>query len=237
MKNKLEKLIALQAVESQMAKLANIINKAPNKIAELDVRIEEVQKAYDDDKSGLDDLKKHYRSLEADLQTNQSQITRSKEKLSSVKTNKEYQAMLKQIDELAKTNNKIEEEMISVLEQIESNETQVSQQKVLLDKKIAEVTTEKTAVIKDMKETEQQLGSIKEKQTGLAEQIDADLIATYNRVKSMVTGAAVVPVSSSVCKGCHLNIPPQMYNELQRGDNLKYCPHCARILYWDNELS
>jgi uncharacterized protein len=41
-----------------------------------------------------------------------------------------------------------------------------------------------------------------------------------------------VPVSDAVCNGCNVNLPPQLYNELQRSDTLRYCPNCQRIIYW-----
>jgi len=50
-------------------------------------------------------------------------------------------------------------------------------------------------------------------------------------------GIAIVPVFATVCRGCNVNIPPQMYNELQRVDRLKNCPNCERIIYWDDDPS
>jgi hypothetical protein len=44
----------------------------------------------------------------------------------------------------------------------------------------------------------------------------------------------IIAVIDAVCQGCHMNIPPQMYNELQRGDNLTKCPMCQRLIYWKN---
>ena len=66
--------------------------------------------------------------------------------------------------------------------------------------------------------------------------IDAGLLATYNNVKSLQSNAiGIVAVADAVCQGCNMNIPPQMYNELQRGDSLKKCPNCDRIIYWKDE--
>jgi hypothetical protein len=43
---------------------------------------------------------------------------------------------------------------------------------------------------------------------------------------------AVAPVQQAICMGCHMNIPAQLFNELQRFDELRFCPHCHRIIYW-----
>ena len=48
-------------------------------------------------------------------------------------------------------------------------------------------------------------------------------------------GIAIVDVKNAVCQGCNMNIPPQMYNELQRDISLKYCPSCERIIFWQDQ--
>ena len=62
-------------------------------------------------------------------------------------------------------------------------------------------------------------------------EIEPELMKTYITIREN-RGTAVAGVNDAVCQGCHLNIPPQMYNELQRCDSLKFCPHCQRIIYW-----
>ncbi len=67
----------------------------------------------------------------------------------------------------------------------------------------------------------------------ISSKIEADVLKLFRKVQSQqVRGNAVVPVQDAVCHGCYVNIPPQMYNELHRQDNLKLCPHCHRMIYW-----
>ena len=73
-------------------------------------------------------------------------------------------------------------------------------------------------------------------QARLFEEVDKALMADYVQVKRMVKNLAVVPVLQSVCQGCHRKIPPQMFIELQRSDQLKFCPHCDRLIFWDEAL-
>ena len=61
--------------------------------------------------------------------------------------------------------------------------------------------------------------------------IDAGILDKFYWVRGRVGRSAIVPVEKAVCQGCHLNIPPQMYNELHRCDHLEFCPHCQRIIY------
>ena len=95
---------------------------------------------------------------------------------------------------------------------------------------------EKETIQKETEEGKRQIESLDEECKTVAAGIDASLLSTYNRVKSLQSnGIGIVAVTDAVCQGCNMNIPPQMYNELQRGDGLKKCPICDRIIYWKDE--
>ena len=66
-------------------------------------------------------------------------------------------------------------------------------------------------------------------------QINDDLLKKYDILREKRNGQAVVPAWKEVCNGCHMNIPPQMYNELQKPEILMLCPNCNRIIYWENK--
>jgi predicted nucleic acid-binding Zn-ribbon protein len=82
------------------------------------------------------------------------------------------------------------------------------------------------------------LAQIQTEAAAMGERIAADVLALYRRVKAKkANGIAICSVGASTCRGCNVNIPPQMYNELQRVDRLKNCPNCERIIYWDDDQS
>ena len=37
---------------------------------------------------------------------------------------------------------------------------------------------------------------------------------------------------AGTCLGCHMHLPPQFFNELQRARDIRLCPNCHRILFW-----
>jgi hypothetical protein len=48
-------------------------------------------------------------------------------------------------------------------------------------------------------------------------------------------GLAVVEIRGGTCQGCHMNIPPQLFNLIQRNEQVIPCPNCQRILHWRPE--
>jgi len=78
------------------------------------------------------------------------------------------------------------------------------------------------------------LDGVLKKREAIRSEIKAKFLKKFDALKNLKNGRAVVPVWKEVCYGCHMNIPPQMYNELQRNESLMSCPHCERMIYWES---
>jgi hypothetical protein len=73
-----------------------------------------------------------------------------------------------------------------------------------------------------------------QKRNELMKKVPADLLSRYERIRNRNNGIGVISVWKAVCNGCHMNIPPQLYNELQKSAELFDCPNCHRIMYFQN---
>lgn len=232
-KSQINTMISLEAIESERRIIIQALEKVNQQYNGLDAQLEKVSMAVNDSEAHLLELKKAYRQAESDLQDSQSKIEASREKLRSVKDNKEYTAVLKEIDDMKRAASKTEDQMLADLEAIDGVESEVAtkkeaynQQQQQIEAQKAEISTQETANRDRLAVLDQQFEKV-------AQKIDQQLMKAYNMVKSKQnSGATVVAVKDAVCNGCHLNIPPQMYNELQRCDSLQFCPHCQRIIYW-----
>lgn len=229
----LEDLVKLQQIESETREVDSFIEGVDEKLAELDTEIAESERMIEDGQSLIDDLNKKYRDCEHDVQTNQSVISKNKVMLATVKSNKEYQALLKGIDELEKKNSGIEDDMIAHLDRIEEAEKDLSLKKEGYGHTKKRVGEEKEKVLGEAEAKKKRIAELDVERNSLAESIDSALLSKYNYIKEMGGGIGIAPVKDSLCLACRLNLPPQMYNELQQADDLKFCPHCQRIIYWD----
>jgi hypothetical protein len=71
----------------------------------------------------------------------------------------------------------------------------------------------------------------------LIETVDAELRRRYEMILSRRGGLAVVAVRDGTCQGCRMKVPPQLYNQIQRNDQVILCPSCQRMLHWQPEQS
>lgn len=232
MKEQLDILINLQKDENEVTQIKSSLSIVPTRLEMLEFKLVEFEKGLQSKKDSLTELQKQYRQYESDVQLNLSRISKSREKLRSVKNNKEYQSILKEIEDIQAKNSMIEDEMIACLDQMDEAENtfQARQSELVMFKQ--QVAVENIAIEKEAQQGRQRLSELEADIKKISSKVDPELLKKYMLVKEQVKGTAIAPVNDAVCQGCNLNIPPQMYNELQRGDRMTLCPHCQRILYW-----
>ena len=232
MMEKLKILVDLQRVESEVATIKSKLNNVAYSLEGLDARVFDSEKGLQENQTQLDELQKQYRLLESDIQMTQSRIKKSREKLGSVKNNKEYQSILKEIEDMQLKNSLVEDEMIAILEKIETIEQAIHTKKSETAIIKAQVDIEKKTIQQDMIQNQQILARIETDIEKISQQVEPEMLKKYRLVKDQTRGVAIAAVHNAVCQGCNLNIPSQMYNELQRYETLTMCPHCQRIIYW-----
>ena len=229
-------LVKLQEIEIEISSIKKQLNTVDQRIEGVDKKLMDFNHTIEEQKSLINELNEKYRSYESDLQMHLDSIKKSEAKLTSVKTNKEYQSSLKEIDDLKSMNSKLEDDMIEFLDRIEEAESLLKTKTAEFSELESQLKTEKEIIQKEAEEGRQRLGNLEAEWETIADNIEAAMFATYNQIKeNHANKIGIVAVKDAVCQGCHMNIPPQMYNELQRGDSLKRCPICERIIYWEDQ--
>jgi hypothetical protein len=235
-RDQISMLVKLQGIELEIHRIQQSLSLVERRTADLDAQLNEFVSAVECGKAHIQELTKRIRTLESDLQLAQGRIEKSQEKLRSVKTNKEYQSGLKEIEDLGAIGSKIEDEILSGMEQVEAANASLKEHQAQLDAQAGLIRTEKETVLQEAQQARQRLEELNAEAAVMGSRIPAEVLALYRRVRAKkANGVAICSVGASVCSGCNVNIPPQMYNELQRVNRLKNCPNCERIIYWDGD--
>jgi hypothetical protein len=186
-------------------------------------------------KRKYDELKAQRAECESTVKKLSEGMIKTKERLLEVKNNKEYQAMLKEIETSEKTRGDIESRIIALMEEMDKLSVLVKKDEETLKQAENNHEKEKKIIEDDLSAVDADTLTWTEKRSVLQKSIPADLLAQYERVKKRNNGVGVIAVWKAVCNGCHMNIPPQLYNELQRSNDLLSCPNCNRIMYFQNQ--
>ena len=161
MKNQIANLVKLQEFENESHGISKTLNDVSIRFDALDTALKELEQTVENEESKISELKKKYREQESDVQMNLSQIKKSQAKLGVIKDNREYQAVLKEIEKLKAMNSRIEDEMLEGLEFTESSEKEVSAKKEELTKLSERVESEKEEIRKEAERGKKKLAELK----------------------------------------------------------------------------
>jgi len=225
-------LIELQQIDSKILNINRLLDNIPMKIVEAESSGKESEAILNSIRHKLDSLEKKKRTKERHLDDINEKIDKLKSRISEIKTNKEYQAHLKEIEAAERELNDAEDAILSIMEEMDS----VSRQLKTAESKVREerksVEAQKGKLEEENLEMQKELSNYMEKRSGIVNLLDRELYTLYISLLETHNGIAVTEVRNEICQGCNMNIPPQLFVEIKKNEEIIHCPQCRRILYY-----
>jgi predicted nucleic acid-binding Zn-ribbon protein len=234
LKEQLLLLIALQECDSQLVKMVGKKKDLPEKISKLDEDFRIFQEGIEQNKKKYDEIKTRHVESENKIKKINDGIVKTRERLLEVKNNKEYQAMLKENETAEAMRGDVETEIIKMLDEMDKLAVQVKKDAATLAEYRKQYEEEKKSLENELSSIDADYATWEQKRNDLIMKVSADLMARYEKIKHRNNGVGVISVWKAVCNGCHMNLPPQLYIEVQKSSELLFCPNCSRILYFQN---
>ena len=232
MREQIEVLVKLQQIETETVQIKSALNDVSKRLEDLDSEVKIFEQTIEEQEHIINDLKKQYRDYESNIQLNLEKEQKIQAKLRSVKNNKEYQALLKEIEDVRGKNSETEDKMIEFLDRMDITETIIATKKDEYINIFERAKSEKESIKQNAEARKKRLAELDMESAEVSGLVDPEFLKRYLIIKEQDPGElAVVPVKDAVCHGCNVNIPPQLYNELFRCDSLRFCPNCQRIIY------
>ena len=232
MQKTLQLLIELQEIERQSQALLEQKALTPKQIAALQDELGHAETRLKEQKELSESVLKSRRQLELEVEDLEERAAKSKQKLLEIKSNKEYQATLKEIDDIEQLIHGREDQIIEHMESTEHIQNKLRDQEQLVKKARKKMKEEGAQLEREAEKADALIQSLKQEKEKLNPKIPADLLKKYQFLKARRAGVAVAPVSNGTCQVCHMNLPPQLLIDLQRDEKMMQCPSCQRIIYW-----
>lgn len=212
-------------------RLKNVVTAIPKKTEECNRKLAGIEENLKKAEARLDNLNKKTSHLELDIDTLNGQLTKYSKQLMEVKTNKEYHSIQ---NEIICTKEKIsiaEEELLTFIDEQETVETELKSLREANEKERAPLQEQVARFNDELKDAEIQLIEVAEKRKRAVEKLTPQMKGEYERVHQRYNGEAVVPLLNGTCKGCFVNVPPQIIEQLYQADSIIRCDNCGRFLY------
>lgn len=232
MQDQLRYLVQLQQLDKAIEQIFAATEENPHKIKQIDMETQEIEAGHQAFIKEMEGINKQRRDLEREVEEYDQKIKKSQVKLMEVKTNKEYRAMLTEIDELKKGKTGKEDLLLEFLEKMEDGVQKQKELKKSVETQIAEGKRRKATLEQEGRVHKEELAALNQKRGELTSRVEAALLRQYEFLRDRLKGVAVAEVKEAACRGCHMQIPPQLYNDLHRQDRIIACPSCLRLLYF-----
>lgn len=232
----LQYLINLQKFDLRIFQIQDQLRKAPELLKSAETPLQDILIRLQALKNTGESLVKQRRSGERELATQEDQLQKIRNRLSELKTNKEYQAHLFEIELARKKKDSIEENVLEMMERVEQNEQAIKDLEEQAKEAQHAFDVEKARLETHFANLANELADLDRQQKTLADMVEKPLLVRYTRLKTMRKGYAVAQLRDGACGGCQLQLPPQLVAEVKRGDELMDCSYCHRILYMSHHL-
>ena len=233
MRDQLKRLEELQAHDARIQELESSLKAIPMKLAATQNDLGRVEGLLSSERQALAETERYYGEQKGLLTEDEIQVAGAKHKLAQAKNSKEYMAAQREIDQRREGLTAREGEIAKLVEAVDAK-------KKLLADRANDVDSLKSSIAKDgeaaqarMAEIQGKIAELRAERDKLAADVKPEVLKRYSSIR-MRRGLAVVSVRNGTCQGCNMNIPPQLFIVIQRGQTIETCPSCHRIIYWED---
>jgi len=232
MQKEIELLMKLQDIDYFIGELERSKDYLPDMMGNLRTEMEELEETLENHKKRLEEAKVEQKQLEIEIAANNEALEKYQQQMLSIKTNKEYDALMQEIDKTKESVSTAEDKTLLLMDEISE-----------LEEKIEEYTA-KAADVKErnsgqLEQLQNQIDAVGEKmqmkddeRKNVLVRIPKPLMSAYERIRKGRGGDVVVPVRKRSCGACHKQLEPHLVQEIKKGTKIIMCDSCGRILYW-----
>ena len=231
LKSQINNLSKLQTVDSEIYTLRAEKEAKPLEIKTIESSFEEKKQHMALLEKQLLDLQKQRKDKELELASKEESAKKLQTQLYALKTNKEYQAMLQQINDAKADASIIEDKILELFEQADSVKSETEQEKQRLKEEEKLFLGQKKNIEDRIKEIDERLAQLEAGRRQIMPDIEPKVLAQYERILLSRDGLAIANVKDNTCKGCNMFVPPQVINLIKMYERIITCEVCNRILY------
>lgn len=237
MLQELDLLLKLQVIDYDLGELERSKEYLPDMMENLKKEINEAQLKYETCVKDLEEARVKQKKLELEVKTREESLQKYQQQMMSIKTNKEYDALVAEIDIVKGDISIMETELLETIDFLNTLEKNIDDYKTKFEQ-INENNTSQLAVLQEKIDTigDKVADKVGERD-GVTGDIPKQVLSIYNRVRKGKGGSAVVPVKKRACGACYKSLTAKKIQEIRKATKILTCDNCGRLLYWDDDES
>ncbi|HIA93687.1 MAG TPA: hypothetical protein EYO16_00230 [Candidatus Marinimicrobia bacterium] len=230
----MEKLIELQGIDTKLRDLNDLLGDLPSKVDELNQQEESIKNSLVENKERMKKLEVESHKGEVRIAEINDKVNKLKDQLFLVTNNKQYDALMHEMDHMKEERTTIETETFSFLEEKETLTESVETMESELGSLSNDLTVRREKLESAISDSAEEKSILEQQRSEQVNGIDLNTVSIYNRVFEARDGLAVVNLSGNGCGGCGAHIPMQKVTEVRANTTIHRCDVCGRFLYSEN---
>jgi hypothetical protein len=235
LKDQLLLLTELQRHDARIQELEQMKKAFPAKLETMNADLRRVEQMLERERQQLAETESWRKKQEDEAKSDEDRALAAKQRSAAVKNAKEYMASERELQATRKSAQERQEEVGKLVEAVGTAKKSIEQHEADFAALREHVDGEAKAAETKIAELDSQIAEERKLREVAAARVRPDVLKKYSAIR-MRRGLAMAPVKNGTCQGCNMNIPPQVFNQLQRGDTIELCGTCNRIIYWDKLL-
>ena len=237
MQNELQMLLKLQVIDYDLGELERSKAYLPDMMESLRREAGDAADKLQGCQHNLEQARVRQRGLELEIKTKENDLQKYQKQMMAIKTNKEYDALVAEIDSIKSAISTMETELLQTIELAGNLEKEI----VGLKERESQVRENNGSQLKILQEKVDSIGekvSAKEAlRNEVINSIPKPALAVYERIRKGKGGQVVVVVRKRACGACFKALTPKKIQEVKRGDRVNTCDACGCLMYWDEAES
>ncbi|MFT4578723.1 MAG: putative nucleic acid-binding Zn-ribbon protein [Nitrospinales bacterium] len=229
----LRQLVDLQKIDDQISEHNKALADIPRQLDSASLELEEKKSILKVVTEEIAALKKRGKDLELEVQGESDHMAKAKTKLPAVKTNKEYTAILTEVDAIKEKVSKIEDKELEVMEALEEKSKEIPGAEKKCKEEDAYFNEYRQKKETEEKRFKEELEELVIKRKNISEELETVILNRYQKISDSREGRAVAGLRGDICQGCFQHVLPQMVIEIKMGQKIHQCASCLSFLFWD----
>ena len=234
MQDVFEKLRTLQGILSERYDIEREILEIPRTLTTKTELLNRMKKQYIEKNQQVEDARKNIGTLRTRLADAENERENYEKQMDLIKTQREYEALDKEIRDATEKEQQFRKDILREEKEHEELSHELEREEAMIAQQEQELEDEQKHIKEESQEKEKTLESLKSDEAEITPDLDGEILFKFERIIKSKAGVGIVPVLNSVCTGCHMRLPAQFENEVRIGEEIRFCPYCSRILFFED---
>lgn len=237
MSPELSQLIDLQELDLEILQVTERLAKIPAEREQIESEFNQFASEFLELKNKYEQTLKDRKQLETELSDTQQHYEKYQQDKMRVRNEKEYAAVLREIDSSKKLISSLETEILKRMEEIEKLDADLKRLSPDIESKRIDTDKILADLEREHQNARRQTAELEERRKRLCGKLPRSLFSVYDRMARGKRGQALSEIIDGVCTACRMKVRPKVFSDVRKGDQMITCESCGRILFYRQEPS